>query len=145
MSKINNLQAIKTVVQNGYTQMGVAFTMGSMGMSSAFAATGAAGTPDTTALTGGSRQGQSAAGESVGAIKDRGINAMDAFMSFLQYAGMLGGFIVFVLGVIDLLNINQPGKDATPAKAFTKMGIGAVLAGAGYFYWSAANSAAGNV
>jgi hypothetical protein len=139
MSKINNLQKEKNVGQDLYAQLGVAFTLGSLGISNAIAA------PDTSNLTGGNRQGQSAAGDSVGDIRDRGINFMDALMSFLQYAAMLVGFIVFVMGFIDLLNIGKPGKDATAGKAALKLGIGAVLAGAGYFYWSAANSASGNV
>lgn len=139
MSKINNLQKVKNVGQDIYAQLGVAFTMGSLGITNAIAA------PDTTNLTGGNRQGQATGGDSVGDIRDRGINAMDAFMSFLQYAGMLVGFIVFVMGVIDFLNIGKPGKDATAGKAGLKLLIGAVLAGAGCFYWSAANSASGNV
>ena len=130
---INNLQSITS---NAYLKAGVLVTLGAISASS---------WADTSALEGGTKRGAAAAGESIGDIKDRGVGGLNSGMEFLQLFFMFVGFILFVLGIMDLTKIGKPGSDATAPKAMGKMAVGVVLAGAAYFFWSGANSAAGNV
>ena len=130
-----NIKAITTNVSKAYLQAGVFVGMGAVsGLSFA----------DTAALTGGNRQGQSKAGDSIGDIQERATGGMNSFMEFAQLGCMFLGFILFVLAILDFTKIGKPGSDATAPKAIGKLAVGIVLAVAGYFFWSGANSAAGN-
>ena len=131
-----NINILHKSTSKAYLKAGVFLTMCGMA---------AASYADTTALEGGSKRGAAAAGESIGDIKDRATGGLNDAMAFGQLAMIFVGFVLFVLAILDFTKIGKPGSDATAPKAIGKLAVGVVLAGSGYFFFSGANSAAGNV
>ncbi|WP_173912860.1 hypothetical protein [Acinetobacter sp. Marseille-Q1618] len=130
------LNTLKDVISEKYMKAGAFATTTVMSVQS-FA--------DTDNILGESKRGASKAGDSIGDIKDRGVSGMNTFMEVMQYVCIVAAFLFFVLAVLDLTKLNKQGSDVTPMKILIKFIVAVVLAGATYFFWSASNSAAGNV
>ncbi|MDC5278005.1 hypothetical protein OHW85_20945, partial [Acinetobacter baumannii] len=127
MNKINSLQSFAS---NAYLKAGVLVTMGAMSLET-MAAT-------TDAITGGVRQGKATAGESLEDIKERAVGGTNGFVEAFQFFLMALGFVIFVMGILDLPKVGKQGSQVTWKDVGIKCGVGAILAGATYFFWSSA-------